>query len=92
MSISSNPFEIRRKIQLLLLAGGVLLASSLSAQEDPLHLNTVLDIDSLYQPVVSREVHGATAAALIEELQTKHYAAVEINDNFSALSTSSLTS
>ncbi len=64
---------------------GFILAASALAQEDILQLNTVLDIDSLYSPLESREVHGATAVDLLHELQTKHYSAVDIDDDFSAL-------
>jgi len=38
----------------------------------------------LYQPVSSEQVHGTTALELLQELQTKHYSSVEIDDNFSA--------
>ena len=55
--------------------------STLTAQEDVSQLNTVLEIDSLFKPLESKEVHGATAANLLQELQTKHYSGVEINDN-----------
>lgn len=59
--------------------------STLTAQEDVSQLNTVLEIDSLFKPLESKEVHGATAANLLQELQTKHYSGVEINDNFSSV-------
>jgi carboxyl-terminal processing protease len=55
------------------------------AQEDLTQLNTVLDIDALYHPLLSQKVHGETAVSLLRELQTKHYAAVEIDDNFSSI-------
>ena len=56
-----------------------------SAQEEINQLNTVLDIDALYEPIASQEIYGETAVSLLEELQTKHYAAVEIDDNFSSM-------
>jgi len=56
-----------------------------SAQEEIDQLNTVLDINSLYEPIVSQEIHGETAVSLLEELQTKHYASVEVDDNFSSI-------
>ena len=63
---------------------GLLLAGSVSAQQDPRQLNTVLDINALYTPLLSQPVHGETAVALLQELQTKHYSSVEIDDNFSS--------
>ena len=59
--------------------------STLTAQEDVSQLNAVLEIGSLFKPLESKEVHGATAANLLQELQTKHYSGVEINDNFSSV-------
>ncbi|MFN3164066.1 MAG: hypothetical protein ACE37N_11450, partial [Pseudohongiellaceae bacterium] len=82
MRIWTNPPVISRTIKAVALLGTlgtVGISGQLSAQEDPSLLNTVLDIDELYTEVVSEPVHGTTAAALIEELQTKHYATVEID-------------
>ncbi|MCG8415864.1 MAG: S41 family peptidase, partial [Pseudomonadales bacterium] len=62
----------------------IFFGASTQAQDDPLQLNTVLDIDSLYQEVASLPVHGETATELLRELQTKHYASVEIDDGFSS--------
>ncbi|MFT4887440.1 MAG: carboxyl-terminal processing protease [Pseudohongiellaceae bacterium] len=56
----------------------------LLAQEETQQLHTVLDVDTLYEAVNSEAVHGKTALELLQELQTKHYASVEIDDNFSA--------
>ena len=53
-------------------------------QEEEIHLNTSLDVDTLFQPIVSLEVHGETAVSLLEELETKHYRAVKVDDNFSS--------
>jgi carboxyl-terminal processing protease len=58
--------------------------ASTFAQDTLDQRNTVLDIDALYQPVASQQIHGETAINLLEELQTKHYSAVEIDDNFSS--------
>lgn len=86
MFSSNPPLAFTRKLACTLLLGSTLLAPALHAQdEDAVHLNTVLDIEALYQPLVSNEVHGQTAAALLEELQSKHYSAVEINDTFSTV-------
>lgn len=54
------------------------------AQEDPAQLNTVLDIETLYEPVEPLPIHGETAVELLEELQGKHYVSLEINDGFSS--------
>jgi len=54
------------------------------AQEDPAQLNTVLDIETLYDPVEPLPIHGETAVELLEELQGKHYVSLEINDGFSS--------
>jgi carboxyl-terminal processing protease len=67
------------------LAGLLVTSFGAVAQEDLSQLNIVLDIDALYQPVASKPVHGDTAIELLRELQTKHYAAVEIDDNFSSI-------
>lgn len=63
----------------------IILAGNAYAQEDPRHLNTILDIDTLYAPLQSQEIYGETAVYLLRELQTKHYSEVEIDDNFSAV-------
>jgi carboxyl-terminal processing protease len=69
-----------------LVAVFTLQSAGLFAQdEDPQELNALLDIEALYAPVSSQPVHGKTAIALLEELQTKHYSAVEVDDNFSAV-------
>jgi carboxyl-terminal processing protease len=62
----------------------VLQSGLLLAQEETQQLHTVLDVDTLYEAVNSEAVHGKTALELLQELQTKHYASVEIDDNFSA--------
>ena len=80
-----NAFELTRTFKTLLLLSCTSLATGIFAAEDTRHLNTVLDIDALYSPVTSRDVHGQTAMSLLEELQTKHYADLEIDDNFSSL-------
>ena len=55
-----------------------------AAQEEINQFNIVLDIEALYSEISSQTIHGETAADLLEELQTKHYVAVEIDDNFSS--------
>ena len=85
MQIRTSKFELARSLRVTILAGCSLIGSSLIAQEDAAQLNTVLDIDALYSPLSSQEVHGETAISLLEELQTKHYSTVEIDDNFSSI-------
>ena len=63
----------------------ILLASTLIAQEETEQVNTVLDIDALYPPLVSKPVHGETAIELLSELKTKHYSSIKIDDNFSSI-------
>ena len=65
-------------------ACSILFASTLAAQEEPSQLNTVLDIDALYTPLESQPIHGETALNLLNELETKHYSSVSIDDNFSS--------
>ena len=65
-------------------ACSILLASTLAAQEEPSQLSTVLDVDSLYTPLESQPIHGETALNLLNELETKHYSSVSIDDNFSS--------
>ena len=65
-------------------ACSIFLASTLAAQEEPSQLNTVLDIDALYTPLESQPIHGETALNLLNELETKHYSSVSIDDNFSS--------
>lgn len=66
-------------------ACSILLTSTLIAQEDTGQLNTVLDIDALYIPLESKQIHGDTAVKLLNELKTKHYSSIDINDNFSSI-------
>jgi carboxyl-terminal processing protease len=58
--------------------------TSIFAQDDLEQLNLVLNIEELYEPVASQEIHGETAVSLLEELQTKHYSEINIDDNFSS--------
>lgn len=67
-----------------LLAWLCLAAGGAAAQEDVARLNTVLDIDALYEPASAREIHGATVLELLEELQGKHYLPVRVDDGFSS--------
>ncbi|PCJ26067.1 MAG: hypothetical protein COA96_06095 [SAR86 cluster bacterium] len=90
MKISREKFKSGKQFSNRLIQGAVIAAlavmsTGLNAQEDTSQLNTVLDIDTLYTPLISKPVYGETAASLLRELQTKHYSSVQIDDNFSSL-------
>ncbi len=85
MQNSKQYLEKFRMFKVAVLAAFACFAGSLLAQEEISRLNTVLDIDALYTPLESKEIHGETAVNLLRELQTKHYSAVEIDDNFSSI-------
>ncbi len=84
MGIRNRKAGLIRQLGIGLTAAVISLGSVAVAQDDLTQLNTVLDIDSLYQPITPRPVHHETATELLRELQTKHYSSVEINDNFSS--------
>jgi carboxyl-terminal processing protease len=86
MNNNSPKFERNRFMQKAAFAAcSILLTSTLIAQEDTGQLNTVLDIDALYIPLESKQIHGDTAVKLLNELKTKHYSSIDINDNFSSI-------
>lgn len=86
MKIQSRKPQFDRFLQALTFTSCAFLAGVVFAQDDdPRHLNTVLDIDALYTPLQSQEIHGKTAVSLLKELQTKHYSEVQIDDNFSSV-------
>ncbi|MFP6824929.1 MAG: carboxy terminal-processing peptidase [Pseudohongiellaceae bacterium] len=85
MKFCSREYGINHSLKIVVLSVASFIATSVIAQEDLTQLNTVLDIDALYHPLLSQKVHGETAVSLLRELQTKHYAAVEIDDNFSSI-------
>ena len=70
--------------KLIILTISLVWASVGMAQDEEIHLSESLDVKTLYQPIASLEVHGDTAVSLLEELETKHYRAVEVDDNFSS--------
>lgn len=84
MGIRNRNSGLLQHLQIGLAATVLSLTSVASGQEEPSLLNTVLDIDALYQPIDALPVHHETATELLRELQTKHYSSVEINDNFSS--------
>jgi len=65
------------------------LLSSLGATQatasDVTEPNSPLVLESLYSELASEPIYGETALELLEQLKTKHYASIEINDNFSSL-------
>ena len=50
---------------------------------EPETLNPVLELDALYVELSSETVYGQTAAALLAELEEKHYSRVLFDDQFS---------
>jgi len=84
MKICSRVLRLNHSLKIAVLSASTLIASSVLAQDTLTQLNAVLDIDALYTPLTSQAIHGTTAAALLSELQTKHYSAVQIDDNFSS--------
>ena len=84
MKIQSRKLQGNYLFPALAFTAWSFVAGNLLAQEDPHHLNAVLDINELYKPLASQEVHGTTAVQLLRELQTKHYSDVQIDDNFSS--------
>ncbi len=84
MGIRKLNSGLLHQLQIGLVATALTFATVAVAQDEPSQLNTVLDIESLYQPIDALPVHHDTATELLQELQTKHYSSVEINDNFSS--------
>jgi carboxyl-terminal processing protease len=86
MNNNSPKFERNRFMQTAAVAAcTIVLTSTLIAQDDTDQQNTVLDIDSLYTPLESKPIHGDTAVKLLNELETKHYSSIDIDDNFSSI-------
>ena len=85
MQIKKKQCAVIHKLTITVFLVSTCFASILGAQEDTNQLNAVLEIDTLFVPLESKEIHGETAKDLLQELQTKHYSAVEINDSFSSI-------
>ena len=85
MEIKNKHCTAIHKLTITIFLVSTCFASILGAQEDTNQLNAVLEIDTLFVPLESKEIHGETAKNLLQELQTKHYSAVEINDSFSSI-------
>ena len=75
---------LRTLVAAWLLGMALVIPLTGQAQEDPLLLNTVLDIDILFEPVSPLPVHGETATELLSELKSKHYASANIDDAYSS--------
>ncbi len=65
----------------LMLGAGSLYAQVETPEAET--LNPVLDIDTLYTELSSEPIYGQTAAALLAELEEKHYSRVLFDDQFS---------
>ena len=70
--------------QLIIFTTSLVWASVGIAQDEEIHLSESLDVETLYQPIASLEVHGETAVSLLEQLESKHYRAIDVDDNFSS--------
>jgi len=79
--------EIRRPAAYRKLATTISLVLAFGAgqvfAQEPEVLNPVLDVETLYAPLVSEEVYGNTAAKLLAELEEKHYSRILFDDQFS---------
>ncbi len=65
--------------------GALLLATGpLAMAQEPVELEPVLDLESLYKPTRSQLIYGQTATDLINELEEKHYSKVDVDDEFSS--------
>ena len=78
-----NTHKLLNKFTVILLSL-IWISSGFAQEEDSIHLSETLDVGALYEPIASLEIHGETAVNLLEELQTKHYRTVEVDDNFSS--------
>lgn len=56
-----------------------------AAASDVTEPNSPLVLESLFSALASEPIYGETALELLEQLKTKHYASIEINDDFSSL-------
>ncbi len=61
------------------------LSSTLFAAENVSEANSALDIDTLYAPLSSEPIYGETALELLEQLETKHYSSIRVDDSFSSV-------
>jgi len=61
------------------------LGTTQATASDVTEPNSPLVLESLFSELASEPIYGETALELLEQLKTKHYASIEINDNFSSL-------
>ena len=61
------------------------LGTTPATASDVTEPNSPLVLESLFSELASEPIYGETALELLEQLKTKHYASIEINDNFSSL-------
>ena len=78
-----NTHKLLNKFTVILLSL-IWISSGFAQEEESIYLSETLDVGALYEPIASLEIHGETAVNLLEELQTKHYRTVEVDDNFSS--------
>lgn len=63
----------------------LLLPMALFAAEPSIDLEGELDANALYSPLSGEAVFADAAIELVEQLESKHYASVDIDDGFSSL-------
>lgn len=63
----------------------LLLPLALFAAEPSIDLEGELDANALYSPLSGEAVFADAAIELVEQLESKHYASVDIDDGFSSL-------
>ena len=61
------------------------LGTTQATASDVTEPNSPLVLESLFIELASEPIYGETALELLEQLKTKHYASIEINDDFSSL-------
>ena len=59
------------------------LGASFGYAQEPVALEAVLDVNTLYAPLASEQIYGQTASELLKELEDKHYSRVIFDDQFS---------
>ena len=61
------------------------LGTTQATASDVTEPNSPLVLESLFSELASEPIYGETALELLAQLKTKHYASIEINDDFSSL-------
>ena len=65
MQIKKKQCAVIHKLTITVFLVSTCFASILGAQEDTNQLNAVLEIDTLFVPLESKEIHGETAKDLL---------------------------